>query len=451
MSTAILNPALSRPDPLAHRTVRLAACTVTGLIGGLLLLPAAHVSWVAGPLLGSLYGLVFALLFAQHASNRGAGVLWGLAYALLLWLTVITGAQVIAANLLADYQTDQDNIPALIGYLLCLGAPLGLVLGLLEERLHPAKGPSATGRSLFAGIVAGLLCAGLLGDSRLGLGIAISFGLVFGNEVRGFGSSMACGMAYGILWWLLGPLTVFPLARGFRVDWSYLHAAGLFESFMAYVLFGLTLGLGYAAVAALWERFLTESDPIHRQPEGPGLRLLLTVKWGVLAGVAGGLLYSAVLIATGSLSDVAAVAGGTSPVLGFFVNLAIAIAVGASYGILFQREAPNVASGIAWGMVYGLMGWFTGPLTLFPILLQTQRWTPAAVEAQFPALTGHLIYGAVSAAAFWVLERRHDDWLVLDPRIAAREARLRRPVGTAAPALWLFVLGMGVLLPVLLA
>jgi hypothetical protein len=63
---------------------------------------------------------------------------------------------------------------------------------------------------------------------------------------------------------------------------------------------------------------------------------------------------------------------------------------------------------------------------------------------------GHLIYGAVTAFIFLLLEHRYTRALILEPRFAARELRRIRPIGTPAPALWLFALGLGVLLPILL-
>lgn len=448
--------------PNSKRAVPLALCTVTGLAGGFALMSAVHASVLAGPLLGAVSGLLFGLLFFNRALDRGSGLLWGLAYALVLWLTTVTGPLVIMANLSPGiFATDRDSFPELVGFIVCLGMPLGLVLGAWGGRMN--RGSLAVfsiTRAILGGGIAGLVGAFAFHSwfpaAELhfvsAVILSISFGVLFQRDLRGFGSSMAWAAAYGIFWWFLGPLTILPLLAGKPLDWSASHASNAFGSLVGHIVFGVIVGMLYAAVDRMWVRFITESDPIHREPEGPGLRLILHARWGALAGLAGGLLYLLVLIATGSLGQVAAVVGGTSPSLGVVVHLVVSTLLGVSYGILFQREAPNLASGICWGLQYGLIGWFIGPLTLFPIISRAgEIWTTAQANAQFPSLVGHLIYGAVAAASFWWLERRHDDWLLLDPRIAAREERLRRPVGTAAPALWLFVLGAGVLLPILLA
>jgi hypothetical protein len=51
----------------------------------------------------------------------------------------------------------------------------------------------------------------------------------------------------------------------------------------------------------------------------------------------------------------------------------------------------------------------------------------------------------------YVFERTYTSKQMLDPRMVAGELRRRRPIGTPAPALWFFALGMGVVIPLLLA
>jgi hypothetical protein len=84
-------------------------------------------------------------------------------------------------------------------------------------------------------------------------------------------------------------------------------------------------------------------------------------------------------------------------------------------------------------------------MTLLPLLRSGEAdWRPEAATALLPPLIGHLVFGAMTAFTFHLLERRYSRWLLPDPRHEAREERRTRPVGTPAPALWLFLLGMGV-------
>jgi uncharacterized membrane protein YagU involved in acid resistance len=453
-----------------------------GCLGGAVIWAIGLASLVDGVVLGGLYGLIFALLVARRAVDPGAGLLWGLGYALLLWLAGPAGLFPLldgGAPAMGMLGTARAHFPDLAAYLLCFGLPLGVTLGIFGSlRPPPGQARFSLPRALVVGGVAGIvggwafgewmaqvdffpLIAGLVGSSSVMVGMTLhfmiaviigaSFGVLFQRDVRGFGSCLGWGLGYGFFWWFLGPITLLPMLQGSIPDWSYERGATLFGSLVGHIIYGLLLGLVYAALDRLWVGFFYDSDPINREVEGPGTRTLLSLGWGAAASLAGGLLFSLVMVATGFLPQVASLVGGSSPALGFAVHMGISALVGMSYGVLFGYEAPDFGSSLAWGLVYGLVWWFLGPLTLMPILLGGQfTWTTEAAAVALPSLIGHLIYGAATACTFLLLARRHAGWLRLDPRIAAREARRQRPVGTPAPALWLFVLGLGVMLPIML-
>lgn len=455
---------------------------LVGVLGGLLSAPVLHISQLQCLLLGGLYGLVFGQFFAARASSAGAGLIWGLSYAFLLWIILPAGILPWVAgqrdpHAMLDVQ--RLHFPDLVAYLLCFGLPLGVVLGILGD-FHPR--PDRTRfhwrRAIFVGGLAGVvggwvfakwmeqgdyfpLISGLsAGDSPMlgrtlhfliAVGIGVTFGLLFQRDVLSYGSCMGWGVGYGMLWWFLGPLTLYPLISGEPLDWSAEQASSVFGSLIGHIIYGLIVGVAYATVDRLWVRLFVDSDPINREPEGPGLMTLRTLQWGALAGAVGGAISSPIMLATGVVSRVAGVDTTLSTFRGLALHLLVSAAIGMTYGLLFRREAPSIGAGIAWGWVFGLIWWYLGPLTVLPLLLTGAcDWTPAAASALLPSLMGHLIYGAATAFTFLLLEQRYASWLLRDPRVAAREARRVRPVGTPAPALWLLVLGLGVLLPILL-
>jgi hypothetical protein len=157
------------------------------------------------------------------------------------------------------------------------------------------------------------------------------------------------------------------------------------------------------------------------------------------------------MIATGVLPKIAGLDTPLSVFRGLILHLLVSALIGMTFGLLFRRESSSLGLGVMWGWLFGLIWWYLGPMTFLPLLLTGEiDWRTSAASALLPSLMAHLIYGATTALAFLLLEGRFTRRLLHNPRTAAYEIRRVRPVGTPAPALWFFAMGMGVLLPVLL-
>src|SRR5437667_21597 len=283
----------------------LAIGSVIGALGAFVLarVGLSPAGWsVVAILLGAVLGGCFALMTRSRATTPGAGLLWALAFSFLLWLA----------------------------------GPACML-------------PRVTSHGRM----------GLVGSSSPGLGktlhfviaviIGATFGLLFQRDVRGYGSSLGWGLAYGIFWWFLGPLTLKPLLQWHAPNWSLARGQELFGSLMGHIVYGLIVGVIYAALDRLWVGFFIDSDPINRQPEGPGSRALLSLGRGSVAGLIGGLVFWPQIVAVDGLPWIARLAGGTSSAVGLVVHLSISVAIRAGYGVLFERESPDWGAAVGWG------------------------------------------------------------------------------------------------------
>ncbi|MFY9924703.1 MAG: hypothetical protein WAN79_07690 [Opitutaceae bacterium] len=455
---------------------------VTGIVGasgGILGAALTRQPPVGSAVAGAILGLAGAVALRARAASAGSGLIWGLGGGFLLWAVLAAAGAVASAG---GYQPEamlaelRGRIPGLAACILLIGAPVGLALG-VRGALGPNAAPFHWGRAITAGVFSGFAAAmifsrwmyegdffPLIGGIAMGghtasvvihfaaaCLIGCTFGILFQNDVKNLGSSMGLGMAYAVFWWFLGSMTLVPMAKGLHPDWSAANAGELFGPLVGHIFYGLILGVVYSGVNSIWTRLFVDSDPLNRRREGPGIRLAVSLGWGLAAGSAGGVAALPYMIQTGVITKLAGLDSGVALSIGVCLHLALSATVGASYGILFRGESSDAVSSSLWGFMLGLIGWYAGPLTLLPLLRTGEcDWRPEAAAALLPSLVGHLLFGLVTANIFSAFERaaRKRGLDARNPSGAKNQPE--REARPTAP-LCLFALGVGILLPILLS
>ncbi len=133
------------------------------------------------------------------------------------------------------------------------------------------------------------------------------------------------------------------------------------------------------------------------------------LKWGTYGGVAGGLIFGAMMGMMGMLPMIGSMVGQPTAAAGFVVHMANSAIIGAGFAIVFGRFVSGTRSGLGSGLVYGGAWWILGPLTLMPLLMGMGfgvNWNAAAAAAMLPSLVGHLMYGGVLGLVYAWLRHR---------------------------------------------
>ena len=125
---------------------------------------------------------------------------------------------------------------------------------------------------------------------------------------------------------------------------------------------------------------------------------------GAAAGLTGGLFLAWTTQAQSNM-PLAAALGGLHPESGgIALHLIASTLMGAGFAALFRYQPQRYAAMISGGMLYGLLWWIVGPLTLGPLFKGTgPTWSLAQAAAAFPSLIALLLYGGTTGISFYGL------------------------------------------------
>jgi uncharacterized membrane protein YagU involved in acid resistance len=126
---------------------------------------------------------------------------------------------------------------------------------------------------------------------------------------------------------------------------------------------------------------------------------------GAVGGVAGGVLFGAMMTVMGMMGMVAGLVGSESVVVGWLVHLAISVVFGAAYALVLGALTRSYGRGVGLGAIYGVAVWVVGPLLIMPVWM---GMPPLMIgEPQVMSLIGHLLFGGVTGLVYRAVVGSH--------------------------------------------
>ncbi len=127
---------------------------------------------------------------------------------------------------------------------------------------------------------------------------------------------------------------------------------------------------------------------------------------GAYAGLIGGVISGVALSQVGALPATAALVHSDSAAVAFVIHVVVAGIIGAGFGVLVWHQRSGAGETLFWGLTYGALWWFAGPLTLMPLLqVGFLAWDVHSAQEAFGSLLGHLLYGAGTGLAVAAIRR----------------------------------------------
>lgn len=136
-----------------------------------------------------------------------------------------------------------------------------------------------------------------------------------------------------------------------------------------------------------------------------GIRRLLLA--GVSGGLAGGIVFGALMAMMGVLPMIASMVGSDSAVVGMIIHLMLSVVIGLGLTVLVGRFLlTHTLRAALTGMAYGILWWVMGPLVAMPLMFGMPLFT--IDQAALLSLMGHIVYGAIlGIVAAMILKPRH--------------------------------------------